>query len=84
MIIYELVLFSYWYVFYKDYFIWDFEKASNCKLNNFGILEDLAIVDYLFCDKTGTLTKNELIFREMKVIDQCVTNSMREDVNQIN
>ena len=24
----------------------------------------------MFCDKTGTLTKNELIFREMKLIDK--------------
>ena len=32
-------------------------------------LEDLAQVKFMFCDKTGTLTKNELIFREMKLID---------------
>lgn len=38
-------------------------------MNNMSILEDLAIVDYIFCDKTGTLTKNELEFREMKVVD---------------
>jgi len=24
----------------------------------------------MFCDKTGTLTKNELIFREMEVIGE--------------
>jgi len=28
----------------------------------------MAEIDHIFCDKTGTLTKNELIFREMVVI----------------
>lgn len=32
-------------------------------------MEDLALVKYIFCDKTGTLTKNELKFREIKLID---------------
>ena len=31
------------------------------------MLEDFAQINYLFCDKTGTLTKNELIFKFMAV-----------------
>lgn len=31
------------------------------------MLEDLASINHLFCDKTGTLTKNELIFRSLAV-----------------
>ena len=33
-------------------------------------MEDLAIVQYMFCDKTGTLTKNQLKFREIKLIER--------------
>ena len=50
--------------------IYDYEKGKVCKVNNMDALEDLAQVKFMFCDKTGTLTKNELIFREMKLIDK--------------
>lgn len=30
--------------------------------------EDLADIKYVFCDKTGTLTQNELVFREMTIL----------------
>ena len=30
--------------------------------------EDLALVDYIFADKTGTLTQNELVFRHLSVV----------------
>lgn len=56
-------------IFDPDVEIWDDEKASKCKMNNLGVLDDLGIVEYMFCDKTGTLTKNELIFKEMKLIN---------------
>ena len=27
------------------------------------MLEDMSKINHIFCDKTGTLTKNEMIFR---------------------
>ena len=39
-------------------------EFSKLRVNNFGSLnEDLANISHICCDKTGTLTKNELIFR---------------------
>ena len=35
------------------------------------MLEDFTRINHIFCDKTGTLTKNELIFRQMFVDDTC-------------
>ena len=39
-------------------------ELKSCRVQNYNIHEDLGKVDYLFCDKTGTLTKNELIFNK--------------------
>ena len=36
-------------------------------VKNFSLHEDLAQIDFIFCDKTGTLTQNELIFKAFKV-----------------
>ena len=38
-----------------------------CEVKNFTMTEDLGKVNHLFCDKTGTLTKNHLIFRGLAV-----------------
>lgn len=51
----------------------DFEKScvdgelSGCEVKNMMMLEDLSRINQIFCDKTGTLTKNELIFKAMAV-----------------
>ena len=51
----------------------DFEKScadgelSGCEVKNMMMLEDLSKINQIFCDKTGTLTKNELIFKAMAV-----------------
>ena len=43
-----------------DYEMKDIKKA---KCNTLNLHEEMGQIEYLFCDKTGTLTKNELVFR---------------------
>jgi P-type E1-E2 ATPase len=31
-------------------------------VKNLGMLEDIVRINHIFCDKTGTLTKNQLVF----------------------
>lgn len=38
------------------------------RVNNMNLLEDLADIRYIFCDKTGTLTQNELVFKELAIV----------------
>ena len=50
--------------------VFDEDKRDlvTCQVKNFNLHEDLAQLDYMFCDKTGTLTQNELIFKAFKII----------------
>ena len=40
-------------------------NIARCSINNINLLDDLGRVNHIFCDKTGTLTKNNLIFRSL-------------------
>jgi len=37
-------------------------SIKTCKVRNLNMIEELAEIDYIFCDKTGTLTQNQLVF----------------------
>jgi phospholipid-transporting ATPase len=39
-------------------------RLSGCQSQSYTLHEDLGQVNFLFCDKTGTLTKNELVFKK--------------------
>ena len=43
------------------------KEIVGCQVINLTMLEDFAQINYLFCDKTGTLTKNQLIFKFLAV-----------------
>lgn len=40
--------------------------------------EELANISYIFCDKTGTLTQNELIFKKLSLITHNKNSSLFE------
>ena len=48
-------------------------------VKNFSLHEDLAQIDFIFCDKTGTLTQNELIFKAFKVTTRDEDEESDED-----
>mmetsp|Transcript_1671 Transcript_1671/g.2440 ORF Transcript_1671/g.2440 Transcript_1671/m.2440 type:complete len:80 (+) Transcript_1671:850-1089(+) len=42
-------------------------KEQGCEVKNMSIIEDLGQLHYIFTDKTGTLTCNEMEFKSMCV-----------------
>jgi len=44
--------------------------------------EDMAEVEYIFSDKTGTLTQNELVFRSMSIVND--TQAVRVNHDSMN
>lgn len=50
--------------------LYDEETDKPAKANTSDLNEDLGQVEYLFSDKTGTLTKNEMIFKQFSINNQ--------------
>lgn len=42
---------------------------QGAEAHTLNLLEDLAKIEYIFADKTGTLTQNELVFKEISILD---------------
>ena len=59
-----------WYTGFieHDVSLYNIEAGKNLDVQNLSMHEEMGQIQYLFCDKTGTLTKNQLIFREMAVL----------------
>ena len=58
-------------------------KGDKFKVLNFRIQEDLGNIKYVFTDKTGTLTKNEMKFRGCSIMN-ILYNESNEDNKDIN
>ena len=59
----------------------DFEtkEVNKCKVQNLNLHEELGQVNQLFCDKTGTLTQNELVFKRWSCGGKIFENPGQED-----
>ena len=77
----------YIYFLQTDYHMTVFDEEKKdlvaCSVKNFNLHEDLAQLDYMFCDKTGTLTQNELIFKAFKILGSNQLQNTRPNTNII-
>jgi len=86
----EMGKFMYIYFLQRDLHMTVFDEDKQdlvgCSVKNFNLHEDLAQLDYMFCDKTGTLTQNELIFKAFKIVgpvsDFIQNNDMLSDLHR--
>ena len=47
------------------------KDVKHCKVRNLNMIEELAQIEYLFCDKTGTLTANVMQFKACSIASTC-------------
>ena len=54
------------------------EKDQGTEVKNMSIIEDLGQLHYIFTDKTGTLTCNQMEFRSMCIGEEIFGSKMTE------
>ncbi|BHF63667.1 Probable phospholipid-transporting ATPase VB [Sparganum proliferum] len=59
-------LFQVWFIA-NDVELYDEKKNKRVEVRAFNIPEDLGQIEYVFCDKTGTLTENKMEFRRAAI-----------------
>jgi len=61
---------------------WDDETGEHvaCKVQAYQLPESLGEVDHCFCDKTGTLTLNDLDVRSISINGTVIEGYTREDI----
>lgn len=62
-VVIELVKLGQIFIINRDKFLYDPINNKACECRAWNITEDLGQIEYVFCDKTGTLTENFMEFR---------------------
>jgi phospholipid-transporting ATPase len=70
----EVVKLGLSYLIGKDVTIYEKETGGFAKCRNSDLIEELGQVEFIFTDKTGTLTTNEMVFRLCSVNNKVFTN----------
>ncbi|SNX84933.1 related to DNF1 - protein transporter [Melanopsichium pennsylvanicum] len=64
---FEFVRLAQAYFIYDDYDIWYEKTNRRTTAKSWNLSDDLGQIEYIFSDKTGTLTQNVMIFRECAI-----------------
>lgn len=66
----------------NDAKMYDPETGNNAAAKTSDLIEELGQVDFIFSDKTGTLTKNEMIFRKCSINNKIYGNPSPYNLNK--
>ena len=61
---------------WMKYYVPTSKSVEGLNIQTMNLHEELAEIEYLLCDKTGTLTRNYLEFRALAIVKEKDTNKL--------
>eukprot|EP00051_Salpingoeca_urceolata_P031810 m.13053 g.13053 ORF g.13053 m.13053 type:complete len:1156 (+) comp4442_c0_seq1:490-3957(+) len=75
----EIVKLGQVYFIQEDIDLYYEEQDKKMHVRALNITEDLGQIEYVFCDKTGTLTQNKMIFHQCSINGTCYEHGDKEE-----